>query len=419
MTCQPFSRRSPQAGPDQAGRGRPWLARAVYGVLIIEIALVIWYAIGYRQVDFRVYMWGGHNVSRGTLLYLGKASGHWFTYPPFAAVLFAPISVLPVIPAQVLWELVSVAAFATACATTLKLAGWRATRTTVAAVLAAGLLLEPVYHTLLQGQINLILLALVLADVWRASRNRPAGIGVGIAAAIKLTPAIFVLLFLLAKRPRAALTALTTCLVCGLAGYLVAPSASRLYWTHVFYETNRIDAPYIGNQSPYGAAIRIFGGVADVGHWYLLVSAVIGVAGLAAATIFARHGDWLTAAAVTGTTSLLVSPVSWTHHWVWIVPALVGLARGGKGDRIAAVCGYLLFAVSPLWWTPHSLGRPDYGFHGALTVVANCYLIAGFAFLAVMAWRACRLVTAGRGPDRSLSPRDVRKQHSGARNIST
>ena len=207
MTCQPFSRRSPQAGPDQAGRGRPWLARTVYGVLIIEIALVIWYAVAYRQVDFRVYMWGGHNVSRGTLLYLGKASGHWFTYPPFAAVLFAPISVLPVILAQVLWELASVAAFAIACATTLKLAGWRATRTTVAAVLAAGLLLEPVYHTLLQGQINLILLALVLADVWRVSRNRPAGIGVGIAAAIKLTPAIFVLLFLLAKRPRAALTA--------------------------------------------------------------------------------------------------------------------------------------------------------------------------------------------------------------------
>ena len=74
---------------------------------------------------------------------------------------------------------------------------------------------------------------------------------------------------------------------------------------------------------------------------------------------------------MTGTTSLLVSPVSWTHHWVWILPALVGLARGGKGDRIAAACGYLLFAVSPLWWTPHSLGRPDYGFHGALTVVAN------------------------------------------------
>ena len=105
MTDQPFSRRSPRAGPDQAARARPWLARAVYGVLIIEIGLVIWYAVAYRQVDFRVYMWGGHNVSGDALLYTGKANGHWFTYPPFAAVVFAPISVLPVIPAQVLWEL--------------------------------------------------------------------------------------------------------------------------------------------------------------------------------------------------------------------------------------------------------------------------------------------------------------------------
>jgi alpha-1,2-mannosyltransferase len=418
MTHQPLSRRSPQAGPDQAVRTRPWLARAVYGVLIIEIGLVIWYAVAYRQVDFRVYMWGGHNVSRGTLLYTGKAYGHWFTYPPFAAAVFAPISVLPVIPAQVLWELASVAAFAIACAITLKLAGWRATRTAVAAVLAAGLLLEPVYHTLLQGQINLILLALVLADVWRAARDRPAGIGVGIAAAIKLTPAIFVLLFLLARRSRAALTAVATFIACGLAGFLVAPGASRLYWTHVFYETNRIDAPYIGNQSPYGAAIRIFGGVGHVSHWYLLVSVVIGVAGLATAVVFARRGDWLTAAAVTGTTSLLVSPVSWTHHWVWILPALVVLARGGTGDRIAAACGYVLFAVSPLWWTPHSLGRPDYGFHGPLTLVANCYLIAGFAFLAVMAWRAGRFVTARPGPDRLISPDDVPKQQSRVRNIS-
>jgi alpha-1,2-mannosyltransferase len=363
-------------------------------------------------------MWGGHNFSRGTLLFTGKAYGHWFTYPPFAAAVFAPISVLPVIPAQVLWELASVAAFAVGCAITLKLAGWRATRTAVAAVLAAGLLLEPVYHTLLQGQINLILLALVLADVWRASRDRPAGIGVGIAAAVKLTPAIFVLLFLLARRGRAALTAVATFIACGLVGFLVAPGASRLYWTHVFYETNRIDAPYIGNQSPYGAAIRIFGGVGHVSHWYLLVSVVIGVAGLATAVVFARRGDWLTAAAVTGTTSLLVSPVSWTHHWVWILPALVVLARGGRGDRIAAAGGYVLFAVSPLWWTPHSLGRPDYGFHGPLTLVANCYLIAGFSFLAVMAWRAGRLVTARPGPDRLISPDDVPKQQSRVRNIS-
>jgi alpha-1,2-mannosyltransferase len=396
MIHQPSSRTSPQPGPDRAGRRRRWAARGLYGLLVIEIALVIWYAIAYRQVDFRVYMWGGHNVAHDARLYLGRANGHWFTYPPFAAVLFAPVSVLPVVPAQLLWELASVAALTVACAMTLKLAGCRATKTAVAAATAAALALEPMYHTLLQGQINLILLALVLADVWRASRDRPAGIGVGLAAAVKLTPAIFVLLFLLARRTKAALTAAGTFLACGLAGYLVAPGASRLYWTGAFSDTKRVDAPYIGNQSPYGAAIRIFGGVAHAGHWYLLLSLVIGAAGLAAATVFARRGDWLSAAAVTGAAGLLVSPVSWTHHWVWILPALVVLARGGRGGRIAAAGGFLLFALSPLWWTPHSLGHPDYGFHGPVTLVANCYLIAGFAFLACMTWRAGRDWADGR-----------------------
>ena len=105
-----------------------------------------------------------------------------------------------------------------------------------------------------------------------------------------------------------------------------------------------------------------------------------------AAAILARRGDWLGATAATGTTGLLVSPISWAHHWVWILPALVLLLR--SGHRVAAGLGYVLFALAPFWYTPRS-GRPgEYGFHGLLTLVANCYLIAGLAFLAYLAWRA-------------------------------
>ena len=368
-------------------------------MLAAEIAVVVWYAVAHTAVDFSVYLWGGHAITHDSRLYLDRAHGHWFTYPPFAAVLFVPISLLPVVAARVLWELASVAAFAVACVLTLRLAGWRASRTAVAAVVAAGLLLEPVYHTLFQGQINTILLALVLTDVWRAARGRRAGIGVGIAAAIKLTPAIFVLLFLLAGRTKAAMTAAGAFIGCTLIGYLVAPGASRLYWTRFFYDTKRIDAPYVGNQSPYGAAVRIFGGITHVGSWYLLASVAIGIAGMAAATVFARRADWLSAAAVTGATSLLVSPISWTHHWVWIVPALVVLARGGTGGRIAAAGGFVLFALAPLWWTPHSLGRPDYGFHWLATLVANCYLVAGLAFVLYMGRRAYLALTARPEPE--------------------
>jgi len=376
---------------------KPWVARAVYGVLLAEVGVLIWFALSFKAIDFVVYMWGGQAVSHGTQLYLGSSGTNYFTYPPLAAALFAPMTLLPGALAQVLWELVSVAALAVAACATLKLARWQPTRPQIAVVTGVSLLLEPVYHTLFNGQINLILLALVAMDVWWVSEGRRGGgMGVGIAAALKLTPGIFIVLFLLTRRTKAAVTAAVTFLACGLIGYLVAPGASRLYWTRYFYDTKRLYPAYIGNQSIYGATIRIFDGPGHVGLWYLPLTIVVAVVGLASAAVFARRHDWLRALAVTGVTGLLISPVSWTHHWVYVVPALITLARDGKRARIAAACAFLLFGLAPLWWTPHSLLQPVYGFHGLVTVVANCYPAAGLVFLTYMAWRACQTLSLQR-----------------------
>jgi alpha-1,2-mannosyltransferase len=368
------------------------VAPVVYGVLGLELAVVIGFAATYNALDFRIYMWGGHAVTHDTRLYLALAYGHWFTYSPFAATVFVPLASVPLAIARVGWDLVSVAALAYSLVLILKLAGYRPSRLMLAGVTAAALALDPVYQTLFLGQINLILLALIMTDVWRVSRGRDAGIGVGIAAAIKLTPAIFIVFFLLARRTKAAFIGAGTFLVCGLIGLLIAPRSSKLYWEHLFYDTKRVGAPYISNQSPYAAAIRIAGGAAHVGDWYVVIPLALGAVGVAAATILARHDDWLGASAVTGTTGLLVSPISWAHHWVWILPALVVLVR--SGHRVTAGLGYLLFAVTPFWYTPHSGGPSEYGFHWLVTLVANCYLIAGLAFLAFMAWRAYRLLGA-------------------------
>jgi uncharacterized membrane protein len=374
---------------------RQWLTRTIYTVLLLEIAVVVWFAVTHNAVDFDVYMWGGHVVGHDSTLYLTASQQHWFTYPPFAAVVFAGISLMPSTAALALWELASVAAFGVACYATLRLAGQRPTRTMVAGLTAIGLIMEPVYHTLFNGQINLILLAFVLTDVWLAAQGRRSGVLIGIAAAVKLTPGIFVLVFLLAGRTKNAVIAGVSFAACAGIGYLVAPNASRLYWTRFFYDTKRMDAPYVGNQSIYGASIRILDGASHVGAWYVLLPLATGVIGLAAATVFARRGDWLSAAAVTGVTGLLVSPVSWTHHWVYALPILVVLARGSRREQIAAGGGYALFVLAPVWWTPHSLTRPDYGFHWLLTLVANCYVVFGFAFLGYMAWRAYGMLSTG------------------------
>jgi hypothetical protein len=273
---------------------RRWVAPVIYGVLGAELAVVTGFAVAYNALDFRIYMWGGHAVTHDTRLYLDLAYGHWFTYAPFAAVVFVPFAALPLAVARLLWDLASVAALA----------------------------LDPVWQTLFLGQINLLLLALILTDVWRVARGLPrAGFGVGVAAA------------------------------------------------------------------------------AHVGAWWVVIPVGLALAGLGAAVVLARRGDWLGAAVVTGCTGLLVSPVSWAHHWVWILPALVLLVR--DGHRVFAGVGYVLFAVAPFWFTPHSGGPHEYGFHGLVTLVANCYLIAGLAFLAYMGWRA---VQGGQGQGQDLGP---------------
>jgi alpha-1,2-mannosyltransferase len=389
---------------ENTGRRR-WLAPVVYGVLGLELAVVIVFATTYNALDFRIYMWGGHAVTGDSRLYLELAYGHWFTYSPFAAIVFVPVATLPLALARVGWDLVSVAALAYSCTRILQIAGYRPTRLMVAAFVAAAMALDPVWETLFLGQINLILLALILTDIWLVSRGSSrlaVGVGVGIAAAIKLTPAIFIVFFLLASRTRAAVVAAGTFVGCGLIGFLVAPHASTQYWEHLSHDTRRVGAPYISNQSPYAAAIRVAGGQAHIGWWWVMVSLAFAVIGLAVAAVLARRGDWLGATAVTGATGLLVSPISWAHHWVWILPALVLLIR--DRHRIGAAAGYLLFAVAPFWFTPHAAGPREYGFHWLTTLVANCFLIAGLAFLGWVVLAELRYLKRPQGEGVPLPP---------------
>ncbi|MEV6969879.1 glycosyltransferase 87 family protein [Hamadaea sp. NPDC051192] len=358
------------------------IKRAVYTALAIEIVALVVFTVLWESLDFSVYMWGGQAVASDARLYTEQALAHWFTYSPFAALVFAPWSVLPLTLGRLLWQLLSVAAFAGGCAVVMRLAGRPVTRLSLAMAVAAGLLLEPVYHTLFQAQINLLLFGMILLDVWLVSRGRFGGVWIGVAAAIKLTPAIFIVFLLVAGRTRAAATAVVTFVSCGLLGLLVAPEASRMYWLSLFFDTSRVGAPYISNQSPYGMLRRLFTNDPAIDAWYPVIPAVIGLAGLVIAARLARRGDWLAAVAATGVTGLLVSPISWAHHWVWVVPALAVLLRGGRAARIAAAVAYAVFVLAPMWWTPRFGGPGEYGWHGWVTAVANCFLLCGLGFLA-------------------------------------
>ncbi|GAA0794519.1 glycosyltransferase 87 family protein [Spirilliplanes yamanashiensis] len=189
-----------------------------------------------------------------------------FTYPPFAAVAMSPLA-LTSWPVAVALSLAANAAVVVLLLRRLVLPLLRRPgrhRPTAAVVAACAVLVfEPVRDTFSYGQVNLLLLALVLADHRLLERgSRWAGAGIGLAAAVKLTPAIFVLYLIVAGRRRAAAVAAGTAAAATALAALVAPGATREFWTSALWDTGRVgDLAYVSNQSLRGALARL-----DVPH---------------------------------------------------------------------------------------------------------------------------------------------------------
>ena len=220
---------------------------------------------GYRN-DLDVYRTGARVLLHGGDLYgrlprLSNGSELPFTYPPFAALTFIPLAVVGYSTANWLLTALTIACVAVtlwcfAAATTGE-AGARMRRLLPWA-LPAALLLEPVRSTLTYGQINALLMALVSLDCLTPACRWPRGIGVGVAAALKLTPAVFVLFFLLRRDLRAAVRAGLAFAACTGAGFAFAPHDSLRYWTHLVYQPGRAGGiAYASNQSILGALARL------------------------------------------------------------------------------------------------------------------------------------------------------------------
>jgi alpha-1,2-mannosyltransferase len=226
-------------------------------------------------------------------------------------------------------------------------------------VLPAALFLEPVRSTIQFGQVNVALMALVTADCLVKTPRWPRGSLTGLAAAMKLTPLPFILFFLLRRDYRAAATMSLTFLSCTALGAVVAPQDSRQFWTSaVFTTTTRIGNPqYAPNQSFVGIMARAGFNPASPAClclWLVLTIAVLAVTCVGMRRAFAAQHARL-ALVLCAFASLLVSPISWSHQWVWAGPALLALAAAGRdtslrGARPAAACGLVIFVIAPQWW---------------------------------------------------------------------
>jgi alpha-1,2-mannosyltransferase len=332
--------------------------------------------------DVDVYWWAGRQALRDATLYAAHEPRS-FTYPPFAAVVFALGSGAAEIVLKISIIAASLASVALLAWLSVRAAGFSRRQELAFAAGALALLTQPVTYTLHLGEINLILAGLISADLLR--RHDDAwwqGVATGVAAGIKLTPLIFVAYLLMTRRIRAAAAAMVTFGGTVAAGFVLLPAQSRSFWLQgVFLDQRRIGNNYNpANQSLTGMMARLGSGLPAVYAWWVLAALVTGAGGLAIATILHRRGQRLAGLSCCGLTGVLVSPISWTHHWVWVIPLLVTMAATAWRRRsllwtLATVALFTAFSgLDPMPWPGH---HP-----GLLRILeGNLYVVCGLAVL--------------------------------------
>jgi hypothetical protein len=388
------ARRLPDADELAARLPRPGLCAALYGGSIL-VLLLSHMGRGWGFVDLTIYRYGGEAALEGAHLYALRFPGALaFTYPPFAALLFTSLTVpsmtvlRPLLTAGDLLLLPAMLGFALRLA---PVSGWlsRSQAIRVALLAAAGAIwLEPVWTTLRYSQIDLLIGALVLYDLSRPDGSRWKGAAIGVAIGLKLTPVIFALYLLLSRRYRAA--AVSAAAFCGTLAlaFLVLPGDSREYWGGAFIDSSRVGRiENAANQSLRGALARLVHSL-DVQTAWLCVAVAVGLVGMATAVAAARRGDEARGFALCAITGLLVSPVSWSHHWTLAVPALLAVALGAyrKGSiaGLAASAAAATLALSHvIWWVPVNRPRHSELHLGSLQLLyADAYVLAGLGALA-------------------------------------
>lgn len=282
--------------------------------------------------DFMVYYRAGEALAAGGNIYDGPLYGPLpFTYPPFAGTVFRLLVEAPPEMAATFWQLLCVGALVSVILGVLVQRGYRLDAGTAAlgaAVAVAALALSPVRDSFFYGQINLLLMLLVSLDFLRR-RDRLTGIGTGIAAGLKLTPAFFILVFLVQRRWRDAATATAAFAATVAVGLLTVPDAMR-FWTSAIFDSSRIGSDTVSaSQSLRAFTLRTLDSpLGAVLLWAGLVLLVL--AALCVAVVWAtRRNNQALVMSLAGIGACLVSPFSWHHHWVWIVPLAVCLVDIG------------------------------------------------------------------------------------------
>lgn len=408
---------SKRQSPGGAGWA-PTIGWRLFQLLTVAgLILVGWRLLGHvpYRIDIDVYRMGGRAWLDNQPLYADGAIFHTqggldlpFTYPPLAAIMFAPFAWLSLPAASVAITATTLLLLIVSMVIVLtRLNVWPDTTITsepawlrrcwlaTALVAPAVIWLEPIRSNFEFGQINVVLMTLVVADCVPRRTPWPRGVLLGLAIALKLTPAVFLLYFLLRRDIHTLLRTGLAAVVATLAGFVLAWTDSIEYWTETVRNTDRIGTATLNtNQNIAGTLARL--GLSEGPRFALWVVACFAVLAL---TVWAvrrvlRSGtdeSSVLALICVAMFGLVVSPVSWSHHWVWSLPTLLVtgvLAYRMRHRRLASV--YLgsvtVIGFALMVWTPIALLTPHHETAASVVrqLAADSYLWWGLAVIVVI-----------------------------------
>jgi alpha-1,2-mannosyltransferase len=391
--------------------------RCVLGGLLVVLTVPFLRnaAVG-SDIDFRVYREGGAAVLFGHPLYVLHLAPHGlpFTYPPAAALCFVVLAVLPLHVAAVFWTIgsfVALIGYVRCCivhsahdaSVSETWSGHQnvvRSRVGFSTPLVLGLVIltvisDPGAKTFAYGQINILLALLVMVDLSGSISRVPRGLLIGVAAALKLTPLFLVIVLFATRRVRAGIVATVCFCVLTLLSSVVAPADSVDYWLHgEFFDARRVgSAAYLSNQSLNGFLLRVAGGFGETTMLWLLVAAATGIMILFICRRIAPQRPGLSdGIALLG--MLLVSPVSWVHHWVFALPFLVALWHLGLHRPRLRFASLVLLGLASLLtvvllsgviWLAPSGPRADYDANLPVVLLGNIQVLLAFVTIVVVA----------------------------------
>ncbi|TKW74714.1 MAG: DUF2029 domain-containing protein, partial [Staphylococcus hominis] len=319
---------------------------AVALILCLASLLVGWYQHSYvpfyttdrRDVeDFLVYyrgakaFWDSPNVYE-SLINTGAAGELPYSYPPSSLLFFSPLTLFGETVGLVLFSLVSLAALWWVITLTLRRCRIDDAGKWALVALPLAFWIDPIHNTFHHGQVNIVLMALVLTDLWWDSPKRkylPTGVLTGVAAAVKMTPALFGLYFIFTRNWKALAAAfLTGVMSLGVAG-AVKPAALGYYFTtQIGQMSGVLGLNRAHNQSARGLVARFVPADAQTYFTAIMFAGILALALLALRSLLAARANEAAVLCV-ALLSLLVAPITWQHHYVWVVPLCIVMAVGG------------------------------------------------------------------------------------------